>query len=71
MPSFMISTATSSTLSPGSSSTVAVRIVSLHNHTGPITISATTNAPNCTISPSLTKINLPQGSARLRSWMCE
>jgi parallel beta-helix repeat protein len=62
MPSFMISSATSPTLSPDSSSTFTVRLVSLHNYAGPITISATTDAPNCTISPSLMNINVPPGS---------
>src|SRR3989442_11094599 len=61
-PSFTISSATSPTLSPDSSSTFTLSLVSLHNYTGPITISATTDAPNCTISPSLTNINLPPGS---------
>jgi len=62
MPSFTISSATSPTLSPDSSSTFTVRLVSLNNYAGPITISATTDAPNCTISPSLTNINVPPGS---------
>jgi len=62
MPSFTISSDTPPTLSPNSSSTFTVRLVSLHNYAGPITISATTDAPNCTISPSLTNINLPPGS---------
>jgi len=62
MPSFTITSTALTTLSPGSSSTVTITLASLHNYTSPITVTATTDAPKCTISPNLTDINLPPGS---------